>query len=161
MLGVPGAGKGTQAKILEEMLHLPQVSTGDIFRYNLRNQTPLGALAKGYMDRGELVPDEVTIKMVEDRLGQEECKNGAIMDGFPRNLVQAQSFGAMTIPYGGVRLVPLIHLEDDEAIKRITGRRSCRNCGAVYHIESNPPKQAGICDKCGNGRPSLAQPGQG
>jgi adenylate kinase len=150
MLGVPGAGKGTQAKILEEILHLPQVSTGDIFRYNLRNQTELGALAKGYMDRGGLVPDEVTIKMVAGRLAQEDCKQGAIMDGFPRNLMQAQAFEEMTAPFGGVRLTPLINIEDEEAVRRITGRRSCRNCGTVYHIESNPPKQEGICDKCGS-----------
>ena len=146
LLGVPGAGKGTQAKLLEEALHLPQISTGDIFRYNMKNQTELGKLAKSYMDRGDLVPDEVTIKMVEDRLQQPDCANGAIMDGFPRNLVQATAFDAVVAPYGGVTLVPLISLEDEEAVKRITGRRVCRTCGAVYHVDFNPPKQAGICD---------------
>ena len=146
LLGVPGAGKGTQAKLLEESLHLPQISTGDIFRYNMKNQTELGKLAKSYMDRGDLVPDEVTIKMVEDRLQQPDCANGAIMDGFPRNLVQATAFDAVVAPYGGVTLVPLISLEDEEAVKRITGRRVCRTCGAVYHVDFNPPKQAGICD---------------
>lgn len=149
LLGVPGAGKGTQAKILEELLHLPQVSTGDIFRYNLKNQTPLGVLAKGYMDRGELVPDDVTIQMVEDRLQRDDCVNGAILDGFPRNLIQAKAFDKITSPYGGVSLVPLINLDDEEAIKRITGRRSCRNCGTVYHVDFSPPKVAGVCDKCG------------
>ena len=146
LLGVPGAGKGTQAKLLEESLKLPQISTGDIFRYNMKNQTQLGKLAKSYMDRGDLVPDEVTIRMVEDRLQQADCAQGAIMDGFPRNLVQATAFGKIVAPYGGVTLTPLISLEDDEAMGRITGRRVCRTCGAVYHVDFNPPKQTGICD---------------
>lgn len=146
LLGVPGAGKGTQARLLEESLKLPQVSTGDIFRYNLKNQTELGVLAKSYMDRGDLVPDEVTIKMVEDRLQKADCANGAILDGFPRNLVQASAFDALTAPYGGVTLAPLIGLEDEEALRRITGRRVCRTCGAVYHVDYNPPKKEGICD---------------
>jgi adenylate kinase len=146
LLGVPGAGKGTQAKLLEEALQLPQISTGDIFRYNMKNQTDLGKLAKSYMDRGDLVPDEVTIRMVEDRLQQPDCVNGALLDGFPRNLVQATAFAAMTAPYGGVTLAPLISLDDEEAVRRITGRRVCRTCGAVYHIDFNPPKQSGVCD---------------
>ncbi|RIK38206.1 MAG: adenylate kinase [Chloroflexi bacterium] len=146
LLGVPGAGKGTQARLLEERLRLPQVSTGDIFRYNLKNQTELGLLAKRYMDQGALVPDEVTIAMVEQRLAQPDCARGAIMDGFPRNLVQAKAFDGITAPYGGVSLVPLITLDDEEAMRRITGRRVCRTCGAVYHIEFNPPKQEGKCD---------------
>ncbi|HAJ38017.1 MAG TPA: adenylate kinase [Chloroflexi bacterium] len=146
LLGVPGAGKGTQAKLLEQSTGLPQISTGDIFRYNLKNQTELGKLAKSYMDRGDLVPDEVTIRMVQDRLQQPDCVRGAIMDGFPRNLVQATAFDTMTAPYGGVRVAPLIQVEDDETIRRITGRRSCRTCGAVYHVIYNPPKVEGICD---------------
>lgn len=146
LLGVPGAGKGTQAKLLEQSTGLPQVSTGDIFRYNLKNQTELGKLAKSYMERGDLVPDEVTIQMVQDRLQQPDCRRGAIMDGFPRNLVQATAFDAMTAPYGGVRVAPLIQVEDDETIRRITGRRSCRTCGAIYHVIYNPPKVEGICD---------------
>lgn len=146
LLGVPGAGKGTQAKLLEKQLKLPQVSTGDIFRYNLKNNTELGLLAKSYMDRGELVPDSVTIDMVKDRLTQPDCANGAIMDGFPRNLVQAAAFDEMTAADGGVDMVPLIGLEDDEAMRRITGRRVCRTCGAVYHVDFSPPKQAGVCD---------------
>lgn len=146
LLGVPGAGKGTQARLLEQSLGLPQISTGDIFRYNLKNQTELGVLAKSYMDRGDLVPDEVTIKMVEDRLQQEDCAGGAILDGFPRNLVQAQAFDEMVAPYGGVTLAPLIGLEDEEAMRRITGRRVCRSCGAVYHIDYNPPKKEEVCD---------------
>lgn len=146
LLGVPGAGKGTQAKLLEQSTGLPQISTGDIFRYNLKNQTELGKLAKSYMDRGDLVPDDVTIRMVEDRLQQPDCAHGAIMDGFPRNLNQATAFDKLTEPYGGVRVAPLIQVDDDETIRRITGRRSCRTCGAVYHIIYNPPKVEGVCD---------------
>lgn len=146
LLGVPGAGKGTQASRLEKQLGIPQISTGDIFRYNLKNDTELGILAKSYMDRGELVPDDVTIRMVEDRLGQEDALGGAILDGFPRNLVQAEAFRKLVEPFGGVSLAPLVHIEDDEAIERITGRRVCRTCGAVYHIKNNPPKQNDICD---------------
>lgn len=146
LLGVPGAGKGTQARQLEEKLGLPQISTGDIFRYNLKNETELGLLAKSYMDRGELVPDEVTIRMVEERLTMDDCANGAIMDGFPRNLNQAAAFDEIVAPYGGVALAPLINLEDDESMRRITGRRVCRSCGAVFHIDFNPPKQEGLCD---------------
>lgn len=146
LLGVPGAGKGTQAKLLEERLNLPQISTGDIFRYNLKNETELGRLAKSYMDKGELVPDEVTIRMVEDRLQQTDAAQGAILDGFPRNLIQAEALDQMTAPYGGISLVPLIHISDEDAMLRITGRRVCRSCGAVYHIEFNPPKKAGVCD---------------
>lgn len=146
LLGVPGAGKGTQAKMLEQMLGLPQISTGDIFRYNMKNQTELGRLAKSYMDHGDLVPDEVTIRMVEDRLAQPDCSKGAILDGFPRNLVQAKAFEEMVAPLGKVALAPLISLDDEEAIRRITGRRVCRTCGAVYHLDNNPPKRPGICD---------------
>ena len=146
LLGVPGAGKGTQARQLEEKLGIPQVSTGDIFRYNLKNDTELGLLAKSYMDRGELVPDEVTIQMVEDRLAQDDCSGGALMDGFPRNLNQAAAFDEIVAPFGGVTLAPLINLEDDESMRRITGRRVCRSCGAVFHIDFNPPKQEGVCD---------------
>lgn len=149
LLGAPGAGKGTQAKLLEAAAQLPQVSTGDIFRFNLKNDTELGKLAKSYMDVGALVPDEVTIRMVADRLEQPDVANGAIMDGFPRNLVQATAFDAMVAPYGGVAVVPMIGVDDEEVIRRITGRRSCRTCGAIYHIDYNPPKAVGVCDKDG------------
>jgi adenylate kinase len=149
LLGAPGAGKGTQAKLLEDAAQLPQISTGDIFRFNLKNQTELGKLAKSYMDTGALVPDEVTIRMVEDRLQQPDAARGAIMDGFPRNLVQATAFDAMVAPYGGVSVVPMISVDDEEVIRRITGRRSCKACGAIYHVLYNPPKVAGICDKEG------------
>lgn len=146
LLGVPGAGKGTQARLLSEALGMPQISTGDIFRYNLKNETELGLMAKEYMDKGLLVPDEVTIQMVEARLQQDDAKRGAILDGFPRNLIQAEAFDKMTAPYGGVDTVPLIDLEDEDAIRRVTGRRVCRTCGAVYHIEFNPPQKEGVCD---------------
>lgn len=146
LLGVPGAGKGTQAKLLEETLGIPQISTGDLFRYNLKNQTELGKLAKSYMDRGDLVPDEVTIRMVEERLQRPDVAAGAIFDGFPRNLQQAVALDRLTAADGGIYRVPLIQIDDDEALRRITGRRSCRTCGAVYHVEFNPPKVPGKCD---------------
>ncbi|GIV78710.1 adenylate kinase [Litorilinea aerophila] len=146
LLGVPGAGKGTQARLLSEKLQIPQISTGDLFRYNLSHETELGLLAKQYMDRGDLVPDEVTIQMVAERIRQEDCARGAIFDGFPRNLNQATALDQMTAPHGGISLAPLIHLEDEEAMRRITGRRVCRQCGAVYHVEFNPPAREGICD---------------
>ncbi len=148
-LGPPGSGKGTQAKILEKKLGLPQVATGDLFRYNLKHKTELGLLAKSYMDAGELVPDEVTIRMVEDRLSQEDCASGAILDGFPRNLQQALALDEMLVPYGGVTVAPLFQVDDEVVVERISGRRVCRNCGAVYHIQFNPPKQPGVCDVCG------------
>lgn len=146
LLGVPGAGKGTQARMLEEALGIPQISTGDLFRYNLKNETELGKLAKSYMDSGDLVPDEVTIRMVEDRLQRDDCRKGAIFDGFPRNLVQARALDELTAVHGGIDLVPLINLEDEEAMRRVTGRRICRICGAVYHVDFNPPKIEGKCD---------------
>jgi adenylate kinase len=146
LLGVPGAGKGTQAKLLEQALHFPQVSTGDIFRFNLKNATELGLLAKSYMDRGDLVPDEVTIRMVAQRLTWDDCARGAILDGFPRTLPQAAALDEITAPYGGVRVTPLITIDDDEAMRRITGRRVCRTCGAVYHVDANPPQREGVCN---------------
>lgn len=146
LLGVPGAGKGTQASLLEEALGYPQISTGDIFRYNLKNETELGLLAQSYMDRGDLVPDDVTIMMVEDRLSQDDCQKGAILDGFPRNLIQAEALKKFVEPHGGIRLAPLVHIEDEEAMERITGRRTCASCGAVYHVKFKPPRQDGICD---------------
>jgi len=149
LLGVPGAGKGTQARLLETKFGVPQISTGDLFRYNLKNQTELGLLAKSYMDRGELVPDEVTILMVQDRLTREDCQKGAIFDGFPRNLTQAVALDQMTAGDGGVRRVLLFNLDDDEAMHRITGRRTCPVCGTVYHVDYNPPKVAGKCDNEG------------
>lgn len=146
MLGVPGAGKGTQARLLEEKMGIPQISTGDLFRYNLKNQTELGVLAKSFMDRGALVPDEVTIRMVQDRLLRDDCGKGAIFDGFPRNLNQAVALDQLLAADGGLRRVILFNLDDEDAMQRVTGRRTCRICGTVYHIDFNPPKVEGKCD---------------
>ncbi len=146
MMGVPGAGKGTQAQRLEERLGLKQVSTGDIFRENLRNQTPLGLLAKSYMDKGELVPDDVTIRMVEERLGRPDCSKGAILDGFPRTLAQAAKLDQMLGEKGQkVALAPLISVTDDEVMARLTGRRVCRRCQSVFHLLYSPPPPDGKC----------------
>ena len=149
LLGVPGAGKGTQAQLLQQTTRLPQISTGDLFRYNLKHQTELGRLAKRYMDAGNLVPDQVTIQMVADRLEQPDCSQGAILDGFPRNLLQAAALEPMVAPCGGVACAPLIQVEDEETIRRITGRRICRLCGAVYHLTFNPPRSPDLCDSDG------------
>lgn len=148
LLGAPGSGKGTQSQLLQEQLGIPQVSTGEIFRYNLKNETELGQLAKSYYDRGELVPDEVTIRMVEARLAEPEAARGAILDGFPRNLIQAHALDEITEAHGGIALVPLIQLEDDVVTMRITGRRLCRDCDRVYHVTFNPPRGE-KCDSCG------------
>ncbi len=149
LLGVPGAGKGTQAKELVDLLGIPQISTGDLFRYNLKNETELGKLAKSYMDKGDLVPDDVTISMVEDRIKNADCDAGAIFDGFPRALPQATALDGMIDPLGGLTIVPQISLDDEEVMRRITGRRVCRGCGEVYHVDFKPPKVEGVCDECG------------
>jgi adenylate kinase len=150
MLGAPGAGKGTQARMLAEALGLAHVSSGDIFRENLKNETPLGKLAKTYMDRGELVPDDVTIDMVMDRLAQPDCAKGAILDGFPRTLPQAAALDKALAGRGDrVRLAPLLEVSDEAVINRLAGRRVCRDCQAMYHTEYSPPKVEGVCDDCG------------
>jgi adenylate kinase len=150
MVGAPGAGKGTQARLLCEALGIPQVSSGDIFRENLKNGTPLGVLARQYMDKGTLVPDDVTIGMVMDRLSQPDCANGAILDGFPRTLPQADALDKSLAGTGlQVSLVPLLEVSDEAVIDRLAGRRICRECQAMYHVEFNPPKVEGVCDKCG------------
>ena len=150
MLGAPGAGKGTQARMLSETLGLPQISSGDIFRENLKNATPLGLLAKQYMDSGALVPDDVTISMVMDRLSRPDCSGGAILDGFPRTLAQADALDKSFLQRGvQVSLVPLLEVSDEAVIGRLAGRRVCRDCQAMYHMEFSPPNVAGICDKCG------------
>jgi adenylate kinase len=158
LLGAPGAGKGTQAAALAQTLGIPHVSSGDLFRDNLKRGTDLGLLARRYMDKGELVPDEVTIRMVMDRLsrppdaapGAGEVSAGAILDGFPRTLAQARALDeALAELERALDLVPLIQVGDNEVMRRLTGRRVCRACGAVYHLVFNPPKAEGVCDVCG------------
>ena len=150
MLGAPGAGKGTQTRMLSEALGIPQISSGDIFRENLRNATPLGLLAKQYMDSGALVPDDVTINMVMDRLSRPDCAAGAILDGFPRTLAQADALDKSFLKRGlQVSLVPQLEVSDDAVIGRLAGRRVCRDCQAMYQVEFSPPEVAGRCDKCG------------
>ncbi len=150
LFGAQGSGKGTQARLLQERLGVPQVATGDLFRANLGQGTELGQLAKSYMDRGELVPDSVTVAMVEDRLRQPDAAKGAILDGFPRNLAQAQALDEMLAGWeAGITAAIYIELDRDQLIRRITGRRTCQNCQAVYHVEFNPPKVPGVCDVCG------------
>lgn len=147
LLGPPGAGKGTQAQVIADQLGLTHVSSGDIFRENLKNQTPLGLQAKGYMDRGELVPDDVTIAMIRERLQRPDCEKGAILDGFPRTPAQANALAAMLAELGGeVKVVPYISVPADVLIERLSGRWSCRAGGHVFHEKYNPPKVAGKCD---------------
>lgn len=147
LLGPPGAGKGTQAKVISETLGLMHVSSGDIFRENLKAQTELGKLAQTYMNKGELVPDDVTIAMIKDRLSKPDCAKGALLDGFPRTPAQAVALDETLASLGGkVQCVPLIAVAPEILIERLSGRWSCRAQGHVYHSKYNPPKQAGICD---------------
>ena len=152
MLGAPGTGKGTIASILTESLELPQVSTGDIFRKNIKEGTELGNLAEQYISKGQLVPDEVTIGIVEDRLKEDDVKNGIILDGFPRTVKQAKELDKMLEKEGKkVDIVVNLTTPEEEIIERIVNRRVCSNqeCKAVYNVLLNPPKEEGICDKCG------------
>lgn len=150
LLGAPGAGKGTQAVLLVEKLNVPHISTGDIFRSNIANGTELGKKAKEYIDKGELVPDEVTIGIVKDRLEKPDCKNGFILDGFPRTIPQAECLDEILESMGmSLDYVVDIDVDDQYIIKRLSGRRVCPGCGASYHITNNPPAKPGICDRCG------------
>lgn len=151
LFGAQGSGKGTQARRLQEQLGIPQVATGDLFRYNLKNETELGQLAKQYMDKGELVPDEVTNQMVRKRLSQDDARRGAILDGYPRNLAQAEALEAMLRDdYSeDVTSAIFIDVSEDELMRRLTGRRVCRDCQATYHVVFKPPKEEAICDRCG------------
>jgi adenylate kinase len=150
LLGGPGAGKGTQAERLSDALRIPQVSTGDLFRVNLKGETELGLLAKGFMDRGELVPDEVTVGMVRERLSRQDCARGAILDGFPRTVAQAEALDALLADLGfELAAVPYIKVTEDVLLARLAGRWTCRACGAMYHQLFSPPQEAGICDRCG------------
>ncbi|GAA1954147.1 adenylate kinase [Kitasatospora viridis] len=151
LVGPPGAGKGTQAHVLAKTLSIPHISTGDLFRANISQGTPLGLEAKSYMDQGLLVPDEVTIGMAKDRLLQPDTAPGFLLDGFPRNLEQAQALDEF-LAEQGIALDGVLDLEvpEDEVVKRIAGRRLCRNNGAhVFHVSYNPPKTEGVCDECG------------
>lgn len=150
LLGAPGSGKGTAGKIIAEDLKLAHISTGDLFRENLKNETELGKEAKQYMDKGELVPDEVTIKMLKARLNEADVENGAVLDGFPRTGVQAVSLDNMLNEMGAkVDMALNIDVPFDEIVERIANRRSCRGCTEIYNVVFNPPKVEGVCDKCG------------
>lgn len=150
ILGAPGAGKGTQAVALSENLKSPHISTGDIFRSNIRNSTPLGRMAKEYINKGALVPDEVTIGIVKDRLQQDDCKDGFILDGFPRTIPQAESLDVELAEMGvGIDYAVDIYVADPEIIKRLSGRRVCPSCSMSYHIIYGPPSKEGVCNACG------------
>ena len=151
MLGAPGAGKGTQAKMIASKYNVPHISTGDIFRANIKEGTELGKKAKSYMDQGLLVPDELVVDLVVDRLQQEDCSNGYVLDGFPRTIPQAEALDAALGKLGTKLDYALdIDVADDFIIKRMGGRRACVTCGATYHIVNIPPKKEGICDTCGS-----------
>ena len=150
MLGAPGAGKGTQAIKIAEKYGIPHISTGDIFRANIKNGTELGKKAKEYMDKGSLVPDELTCDLVVDRIHQDDCANGFVLDGFPRTIPQAEALDkALTKDNEKMDFAIDIEVPDDSIVKRMGGRRACVNCGATYHVVSAPPKVEGICDHCG------------
>ena len=140
IMGRPGAGKGTQAVNIREYYNIPHISTGDMFRAAIKNQTKLGLLAKSYMDKGALVPDEVTIGIVEERLLEDDCKNGFLLDGFPRTIAQAEALDAFLD----------VNVPAEILVRRMVGRRVCKTCGATFHVEFNPSKVAGVCDNCGS-----------
>lgn len=150
LLGPPASGKGTQAERLQGALGLPHVASGDLFRYNLKNETELGLKAKAYMEKGELVPDDITIGMVMDRLDRPDCEDGALLDGFPRTIAQAEALdAALAEKDAEVTRVLNIVVPNDVLVERVTGRRLCRECGVSYHVKFNPPEEPGVCDKCG------------
>lgn len=152
MLGAPGAGKGTIASQMKERYNLPHISTGDIFRENIKNNTELGKMAKSYIDKGALVPDDVTTDITVDRISKDDCKDGFILDGFPRNFAQAKGLDDAMEKLGRkIDLVILVDATDKQITERLSGRRVCENCGEVYHIVNMPPKVEGVCDKC-NGK---------
>ena len=151
MLGAPGAGKGTQAKRIAEKYSIPHISTGDIFRANIKNGTELGKKAKTYMDQGLLVPDELVVDLVVDRLNQDDCANGCVLDGFPRTIPQAEALTEALKKLGEkVDFAINVEVPDENIVKRMSGRRACVSCGSTYHIVYNPTKVEGVCDKCGN-----------
>jgi len=147
LLGPPGVGKGTQAKIIAETMSLPHVSSGDLFRENIKNETELGKLARAFINKGELVPDDVTIGMIRDRLSRQDCKGGALLDGFPRTTVQAEALENLLAEFGGkVDYVPYIAASEATLVERLGGRWTCKAQGHVFHAVHNPPKKAGVCD---------------
>ena len=151
MLGAPGAGKGTQAKMIAEKYQIPHISTGDIFRANIKNGTELGKEAKSYMDKGQLVPDELTVKILLDRVANADCANGYVLDGFPRTIPQAEVL-EKALDAAGDKIDYAINVDvpDENIIKRMGGRRACLKCGATFHMEHVPPRKEGICDVCGD-----------
>ena len=150
MLGAPGAGKGTQAKKIAEKYGIPHISTGDIFRANIKNQTELGMKAKAYMDQGALVPDELTLELIMDRFTNDDCKNGYVLDGFPRTIPQAEALTkALSDKQDAVDYAINVDVPDEAIVSRMSGRRACLACGGTYHIKFNPTKVEGICDACG------------
>ena len=151
MLGAPGAGKGTQAKKIAEKYNIPHISTGDIFRANIKNNTELGKKAKEYMDQGLLVPDELTCDLVTDRIQKDDCSNGFILDGFPRTIPQAEALDKALKAMGqSMDYAINVDVPDENIVSRMSGRRACLKCGATYHIVTIPPKSEGICDNCGS-----------
>jgi adenylate kinase len=150
LVGPPGAGKGTQANFIASHLAIPRISTGDIFRHNITNHTELGARAKDYMDRGDLVPDEVTIAMVQDRLSEDDARDGFLLDGFPRNMPQAETLKKLLSELD-LKLSVVLELvvDEDEVVRRLSGRRTCRRCQRVWHLLYDPPSREGVCDDCG------------
>jgi len=150
LVGPPGAGKGTQAQFIASHLAIPKVSTGDIFRHNVSAGTELGRQAKAFMDRGDLVPDEVTVAMVQSRLAEDDARSGFLLDGFPRNVPQAETLKKMLADWGmRLELVLELVIDNDEVIRRLSGRRTCRKCGRVWHIAFDPPSVSDKCDECG------------
>lgn len=150
MLGAPGAGKGTQAKMIADKYHVPHISTGDIFRANIKNGTEHGMEAKKYMDQGLLVPDELTVKILLDRVAKDDCQNGYVLDGFPRTIPQAEVLDkALSEINDKIDFAINVDVPDENIIRRMGGRRACLSCGATYHVEHVPPQKEGICDACG------------
>lgn len=150
LLGPPGAGKGTQAQRIVERYRIPQISTGDILRTAVKEGTPLGVKAKGFMDQGKLVPDEIVIGIIEERLKAKNCNAGFILDGFPRTTPQAEALQPILSKLGKkIDHVINIEVDSEELVRRLTGRRTCKNCGAMFHVLFQPPKKEGICDRCG------------
>ena len=150
MLGAPGAGKGTQAKMIAARYEIPHISTGDIFRANIKEGTELGKKAKAFMDQGLLVPDELTLELIMDRFAQDDCANGYVLDGFPRTIAQAEALTASLKKVGDALDYAIdVEVPDENIVERMSGRRACLSCGGTYHIVFNPPKKSGICDLCG------------